>query len=50
MGPVKILCTFKGRKSNQDADKKKKLKNSLKKTETAETVCFVIFIEMKTTV
>ena len=42
------MCTLKGRKSNQDAEKEQ-LKKSLKEIEVAEIVCFVILIEMKTT-
>lgn len=49
MVAVKILCTLKGRKSNQDAEKER-FKKSLKEPEIAEIVCFVILIEMKTTV
>lgn len=48
MVPMEILCTLKGRKSDQDAAKEQ-FKNSLKETEIAELVCFVILIEMKTT-
>lgn len=49
MVAVKILCTLKGGKSNQDAEKER-FKKSLKEPEIAEIVCFVILIEMKTTV
>lgn len=49
MVTVKILCTLKEGKSNQDAEKEQ-FKKSLKETEIAEIVCFVILIEMKTTV
>ena len=48
MVPVKILCTLKEGKSNQDAEKEQ-FKKPLKETEIAEIVCFVILIEMKTT-
>lgn len=44
----KILCTLKGRRRHQDAEKEQ-FKKSLKETEIAEMVCFVILIEMKTT-